>query len=223
MIVVLVDPLYGGNVGLVARVAANFCIQELRIVNGCDPGDEARIRAKHGRPILDRAKRYGDLQSAIDDLDITIATTGILAKKEKDWTRNSLSPKEVKERIGAYSGKIGLLFGRENYGLYNAELELADMVMHIPTCDEYPVLNLSHAVAIALFSLSDISAKGAKIPASRMEKELLREEISRALTDTEYPPHRRRKTCLMIYRIMGRAGISEEECRVLMGVLKRMG
>ncbi len=219
--IILVEPLYGGNVGLVARAMANFNVKELRIVKGRETGEEAKRRAKHGLAILEEAKRFEDLPAAIEDLDIIIATTGVLAKKEKDWVRKALGPEQVREKIEKYDGRVGILFGRENYGLYNEELGLADMVMHIPTSEEYPVLNLSHAVAITLYSLIVGSKAKKETPASRRERELLRKEIKRALSDIEYPAHRRRKTYQMIDRILGRAGISDEEFRVLMGVLKR--
>jgi len=66
------------------------------------------------------------------------------------------SPKELRERVKDADGRISILFGRENWGLNNEEVKRSDMICTIPTAEEYPILNLSHAVGIVCYEFSDM-------------------------------------------------------------------
>jgi len=147
MQIILVEPENAGNVGAVARVMKNFGKQKLVLVNPkCDYlSDEAIARAMHGKDILKKCKVIGK----IPELNYLVGTTGKLGGKF-NVNRVCISPKELKTRKG-----MGLVFGRESYGLKNDELEKMDIIISIPTNKDYSILNLSHAVAIILYELSD--------------------------------------------------------------------
>ena len=70
------------------------------------------------------------------------------------------SPKELRERIKDVDGRISILFGRENWGLNNEEVKRSDMICTIPTSAEYPILNLSHAVGVVCYELSNLPLPG---------------------------------------------------------------
>ena len=76
--VVLVEPAGPINVGSVARLCENFNVQELRIVSPkCDYLDqEAKKMAVRGVKILEKAKIYDDVNSALSDCTRIIATCG---------------------------------------------------------------------------------------------------------------------------------------------------
>ena len=93
MRIVLVEPQHPGNVGAVARVMANFGIDDLALVNGCEINDDGFARSKSGRPILEKLKRFDTMKEALADCDIAIATSGIKPKGDKRWFR---APKNVK-------------------------------------------------------------------------------------------------------------------------------
>jgi TrmH family RNA methyltransferase len=123
--------------------------------------------------------------------------------------------------MGSVKGEVALVFGREDYGLYNDELELADALVNIPTGDEYPIMNLSHAVAVVCYELFQPTAKRVKPRDSApVEKEKLNEFFDDLLDSIDYPSHRRRNTKLMWRRMMGRAVPTKWEFYTLAGVLK---
>ena len=54
---------------------------------------------------------------------------------------------------------LAIIFGREDRGLTNSELLLANKTFNIPTSQNNPSLNLSHAVSIALYELNKSSKR----------------------------------------------------------------
>jgi tRNA/rRNA methyltransferase len=54
--VILVRPLYQGNVGAVARSMVNFGLSDLIIVGSFSVEEEARCRAKHANRVLDNIR-----------------------------------------------------------------------------------------------------------------------------------------------------------------------
>ncbi|MCZ7372821.1 MAG: RNA methyltransferase, partial [Candidatus Methanoperedens sp.] len=91
----------------------------------------------------------------------------------------------------------------------------------IPTSKEYPSMNLSHAVAVVLYELSDISS-GERYLADHSDIELLYGHIDEVLADIEYKEHKEGKTKLMLRRILGRAELTGREVQTLRGVLRRI-
>ena len=148
--VVLVEPSGTINVGSVARLCENFNVSELRLIAPkCDHlAQEAKKMSVRGLKILEDAKVYEDLNSALLDCTRIIATCG-----RKDHGDIPLSSNKLSMRWALESGKdetIALIFGREDRGLSNEELLKANKVISLNTSKNYPSLNLSHAVAIVL-------------------------------------------------------------------------
>jgi TrmH family RNA methyltransferase len=123
--------------------------------------------------------------------------------------------------MAGVQGEVAIVFGREDYGLYNDELELADAFVNIQTGEEYPIMNLSHAVAVVLYELFQPSAGRVRpISAAPVEKEKLNEFFDELLDSIDYPAHRRANTRLMWRRMMGRAVPTKWEFYTLAGVIK---
>jgi tRNA/rRNA methyltransferase len=155
---VLVEPRGARNVGSVARLCANFAIEELRLVAPrCDPlGPEARQMAVHGVSHLERAVIFPDLAAALADCRRVVAATGRLegAPLPLREPRDALAWLWAAEAGPSSSGAgAALVFGREDRGLSNDELLRAGCLLQIPAAATYPSLNLSHAVAVALHQL----------------------------------------------------------------------
>ena len=151
-IIILLEPQLEENIGAVARAMANFGLKNLAMVKGCGLADESYARSKSGRPILENSKRFETIEEAIAECDITIGTSGIRPEGDKRWFRAPQDVKKIKEII-AERENPALLFGRENHGLYREELALCEATITIPTNSKYPILNLSHAVAIVLYEI----------------------------------------------------------------------
>jgi len=220
--VVLVEPKNEGNVGAVARAMRNFDFGELVLVRPCPIGTEARKRAMHGVGVLDAAQTVEDFDAAIANVDLVVGTSGIDTASEKRFARIALSPRDLAMRLAPMAGKVALVFGREDFGLFKEEITKCDLLVTIPASKEYPILNLSHAAAILLYELFAATAphRGTR-EASGEEKEKLYEALADLMEAAEYPRHKRARTLVMFRRLLGRAVPSKWEFHALMGVLQR--
>ncbi|WP_269622755.1 RNA methyltransferase [Prochlorococcus marinus] len=152
--IILVEPIGEINLGSIARLCKNFDVNELRLVSPrCDPLSPDSLKmAMHGKSFLENAKIYKELIDAVEDCGHIIATCGRIDHGKSIPLNSS---KHVLEWILKKSTNkpIALVFGREDRGLSNTELLLAQKVISIQTSKDYPSLNLSHAVAIILNNL----------------------------------------------------------------------
>ena len=222
MKVVLIEPQHPGNVGAVARIMANFGIDDLALVNGCEITGEGFARSKSGRPILEKLQRFETMQEALADCDIVIGTSGIKPEGDKRWFRAPQNVKRINKLIDSRK-KPALVFGRENYGLYKDELALCETTITIPTNPDYPVLNLSHAVGIVLYEINrKVKPKRTKRrkSVSQEEFERLVERIMTMLEDSSYPKRKLARSKTTLRRLISRGNPDEGEYENLMGIFK---
>lgn len=220
--VVLVEPKNEGNIGAVARAMRNFGARELVLVRPCEIGDEARKRAMHGLEILESAKTVDSFGEAAAGADLVVGTTGIDTTSEKHFSRIAIPPRDLAGRVDPLDGTVAVMFGREDFGLLEGEIAACDLLVKIPAAVEYPILNLSHAVAIVLYELHQARAsRRSRREASGLEKEKLHEAFAALLEATDYPPHKRARTKVMFRRLVGRAVPSKWEFHALMGTITR--
>lgn len=202
---------------------ANFDFDKLFLVKPCELDDECYARSMHAYNIVENAKIFSSFKEAVKDLDYLVATSSIDHKKDKKHLRNPLMLDEFAEKIFDVDGKIGLIFGREDYGLYNEEIALCDIMLKIPTSESYLSLNLSHAVNLVLYSLyvKNFFSPKKRRTMDKVEKEKLYTSFSELLDGINYPEHKKENTEVMFRRIMGRAMPSKWEFHTLMGVLSK--
>ncbi len=218
--IVLVSPLYEGNVGFAARVMKNFGFTRLVLIDPCEIGDEAFMRAAHASEVLENAERLS-FEEVCARSSIVIATTGEVSKSVCNPMRMPyFSPNEIRELIADIDGRISILFGRENWGLNNEEIQKSDIVCTIPSAKEYPILNLSHAVGIVCYELAHLP-RGEYLLATREEMEYLYAHIDSYLTLIHHPDFKRVPTMLLIRRVLGRAMLTSREATTLHGLLRR--
>ena len=153
--VILVEPKGPLNVGSVARLCANFEVNQLRIVSPkCDIFScETRKMALKGQRFLDKCEIFSSLENAIFDCDLVLASSGRPDNKKDSYFED---PENINKWISSFKqiNNLAILFGREDRGLTNKELLLAHKIFNIPTSRNYTSLNLSHAVSIILYELS---------------------------------------------------------------------
>lgn len=155
--VVVVEPKYQMNIGYIARVSKNFGVRRLFVVNPRMKisGKSAVKFAKHAKELLYGAKVYGSADAAVRDCDIVIGTTGIWRKAGRTFSRILTLDKALSKISRVRNARrVALLIGRDDTGLNSHEMEMCDMVAYIGTDKEYPVLNISHALAIMLYELT---------------------------------------------------------------------
>ncbi len=220
--IILVEPKTPGNIGAIARLMMNFNTKSLSIYNPPKINDEALARAMHAKHILSDFEKITSLPEKLRSMDLVVGTTGITSHKEKEFLRKAETPREFAEKTSDYPGRVGILFGREDKGLSNNELSYCDKLINIPTSENYPIMNLSHAVAVVLYEIFlelddeelDIDIK----EIDESEREMLIELFSIILEQIDYPPHKKRKTETMFRKLLGRATTTRSEYHRLMGV-----
>lgn len=184
------------------------------------------MAVKAGR-LLEEARHYPDLPSALADCRYTIGTTRRFGKYREDF----LSPSQAPQRIipAASEGKVALVFGREDRGLHTSELDHCQAFLTIPTREELPSMNLAQAVSLCLYELAKASgAVEQEVPAAFQgaeahEVEGLFDHMRRTLLDIDFldaqnPDHILRG----LRRIFGRSGLAPREVRILHGLFSRV-
>ena len=158
--VILVEPNGPLNIGSVARLCSNFEVDELRIVSPkCDIFSlDAKKMALKGQKFLDNCKIFYNLENAIFDCDLVLASCGRI-DVSKDLCFESSEDVFNWTKSFKKINNLAIIFGREDSGLTNDELLLANKTFNIPTSMNNPSLNLSHAVSIALYELKKSSKR----------------------------------------------------------------
>ena len=156
--IVLVHPDDSGNIGAVCRSMKTMGLHHLIIA---DPQkyDEHTIeyRAVHAFDIYQNAQFFPTLKEALAGTAISVGTSRRTGKKRKYRT---FLPEEMCDSICQMTeGDVAIVFGNEEHGLTDDELAECNAVVSIPTSDEFPSLNLSHAVQIMCYQLFRSSAK----------------------------------------------------------------
>ena len=150
--IVLVEPQHSGNIGAVARAMKNMAFNRLTLVNPADHlAMEARMMAMHAFDILQQAQIVPTLTQAVEDAGFVIGTTRRLGKARQA----QLSPRAIAPVLLelAHSNPVALLFGREDRGLANEELERCHELITIPAHPEFASLNLAQAVLLVCYEL----------------------------------------------------------------------
>jgi TrmH family RNA methyltransferase len=167
-ILVLVNPQDIVNIASAVRIARNFGIERMRLV---DPEvfDPWRIEgiAHNTAEFVERIEIRPTLADAVSDCVLVAVLTG----RERAAKRRSLRPREAAAELLAASaeGPVALVAGREDSGLTNAELDLCGLVITIATDPSHPSLNLAQAVAIMAYECWN-AAGGDAVPFKRPRK-----------------------------------------------------
>ncbi|MBS1263299.1 MAG: tRNA (cytidine-2'-O-)-methyltransferase TrmJ [Methanonatronarchaeales archaeon] len=219
--VVLVEPRFAGNVGSVARAMKNFGLRELVLVDPPVLGGEARALAAGAGDVL-REARVTDV-SALDGFDLLVGTSGVRAGGDRNPLRvPAHSPRELRELLKSVDGNVGLALGREDKGLYREELERCDVFVSIPTSEEYPVMNLSHAAAVLLYELRGLEHGGVEM-AGGEELDALYRTVEDVVSSSRHPTHKRERSSSILKGVFGRAGLTARETHTLIGLIKDLG
>jgi tRNA/rRNA methyltransferase len=220
---ILVEPRNEENIGAVARVLKNFGLTDLYLVNPPTLRAKAFSVASHAADLLSACTIVSTLDEAIANAALVVGTTSQSGvSTDRHLRRPFFTPRELKAKVKEKRGLLALLFGREDTGLVNEELMRCDLVLRIPTSPGYPVMNLSHAVAVVLYELSELETVLGTTPLAGVEeKERLYEHFRAFLDEIEYRPHKKAKTLLMLRRILGRAELTAVEVRTLHGILSK--
>jgi len=240
--VVLNKPEHVANIGAIARVMKNFNFERLIIYNPNEKAEKIRSYhtqgfAMHGKEILFKAEVI-TIENQIDHLsgfnelmnrfDIKIATTA----KGMHYTnirRLATFPAELTLPVSERSLKIALVFGRESRGLTNDEIEMADLILRIPSSEEYPTLNLSQACGIILYEIYKKIhnleiGRGLKpvLLANKNDKQMLYNLIKNLITNIRIRTYREENVFFAFKNVFERAFVSKKELNLIIGVFSKL-
>jgi tRNA/rRNA methyltransferase len=227
MRIVLVRPRGMMNVGSVARAMKNVGIMELALVNPAAPPShpDARVMAVRAHDILEDALVFSRLTDAIADCTWVIGTTRRWGKGREGL----IDPRQMAAEIAdmAQQNKIAVVFGPEDRGLSNRDLDLCQRLVSIPSHEEYGSLNLAQAVMIICYEIYLATNHQEADPRTRrmatseelegmyyhMEETLLRI----GFLDQNNP----KRIMAVLRRIFSRARLNPREVKILRGICRQ--
>ena len=161
--IVLVDTIHPGNIGSVARAMKTMGLSRLSLVNPrVFPSDDAIALSGNATDVLKNAKIYKNIREAIKDSTFVYATSSRDRSIQWPIKDAASAAKDIHAEVNN-NKEISIIFGKEDRGLTNDELENANRLIEIPANPIYPVLNLAMSVQIISYEIfkasSDIKLK----------------------------------------------------------------
>jgi TrmH family RNA methyltransferase len=150
--IILVGTTHPGNIGATARAMKNMGLADLRLVNPkYFPHEDATVRAAGADDILQATRVVTSLEEALGDC--TYAAGASARSRTIGWP--SMAPRECAERLVQESahGVAAVVFGPENSGLTNEDLDRCNTLLTIPTEPGFSSLNLAMAVQVLAYEL----------------------------------------------------------------------
>lgn len=237
--VVLVETSHPGNIGAVARAMKNMGVTELVLVRPeAFPHEKAFARSSGASDLLEGAATVVDtLEEAISDCVEVIGASA----RSRSLTWPVLNPRDCARQVCGrlQQGTVALVFGREDNGLSNEELQRCHYHVQIPSNPDFSSLNLAMAVQVmtyeirmhTLFSGGEVDDEWASThdpseagweerAATVQETENFLEHLERTLTTTGFHnPERPRQLMVRMRRLFQRAHPDQMEINILRGIL----
>lgn len=224
--IVLVEPIYGGNVGSVCRAMANMGISDLALVAPANlEMNEARKMAVHAADILENHSEFESLGEAVADCGVVMGATA----REGLYRQHARPPRDWADKVldVAREQKAALVFGREDNGLSNEELAFCTQIIQIPSSEQYPSLNLAQAVMICCYEIFVASQtyeppqeKSDEAPSELRERmfEMWRETLLQVgFMEEDKADH----MMLGLRRILSRGPLSVDDVKIMMGIARQ--
>ncbi len=230
--IVLVGTTHPGNIGGAARAMKNMGLERLYLVQPKQfPDEQAQWRAASAADVLERATVADTLAEAIGDCQFVVGTSA--RERRIPWPRQDA--RACSRRIadaGAGGEQVAVLFGREDRGLTNDELQSCNLHLTIPTADAYSSLNLAMAVQIVSYEILMAAAGPAATEplreddawdapfSSREDMERFYLHLEQTLTEIGFlNPAAPRQLMARLRRLYNRVRLDEMELNILRGIL----
>ena len=230
-VVILAEPQLAENIGAVARVMANFGLEDLRMVRPRDgwPQRRAWETSSGADWILDAARVFDRTEDALADLRLVLASTA----RPREARLPVHTPREAAGELRAVAphGPVGLLFGAERTGLSADDVALCQGIVTIPIDPRHWSLNLAQAVCVNAYewrvgieNSPPAAFLEADPPADAAALHGLFGHLETELEDAGFfhPPE---KTPAMVRNLrvpLARARLTDQEVRTFRGVISAL-
>jgi len=220
--VILVEPAVAGNVGSTARAIKTMGLRDLVVLNGCKfKGTAQAIMMGHGAAdILENAREVATWEEATAGLHWTIGTTH---RKRRAQFAHPMTSHAAGKRVAdlAREHRVGLVFGREDSGLTDIELQRCNEPSTVPSGAAHPSLNLSQAVMIYAYeifqaSLTELPPRRHEL-ATVQEVEQMLKHLGESLGTIGFKPHQGDPESFLrsLRRVLSRAPLEKRDVNVL--------
>lgn len=227
---ILVRPRYPENIGAAARIAYNFGIPELTVVRAREYEEERMLKmATHNASHLIKSMRVvATTAEAAGPYHFIVATTARQGRQRVRMHSPRLVMEEVRPLAQDPANRIGLMFGPENTGLTNEDLDLCQYYSTIPTAD-FSSLNLAQAVAIHCYELYMSLLTGPATPsatpvdhANSFDLEGMYEHVGEALAEVTFLDDNNRTYWMRsIRQFLGRVHLTKKEASLIRGICRK--
>lgn len=242
--IVLIGTSHPGNIGGVARAMKNMGLRDLALVTPrCEArSSEAISRASGADELIAAARIHETLDTAVGDATLVVGASA--RSRTLPWPM--ITPRQLSETLAAelapIDARVALVFGREDTGLTNAELQRCHRHVHIPTAADFSSLNLSAAVQVIAYECrqawldaqesSQANTQDDDVPfgtawdnplASHADLERFFEHLERSLIAIDFhDPDNPRQLMARLRRLYLRARPDQMEINILRGILSAM-
>lgn len=227
--IVLVETSHPGNIGAVARAMKTMQMEKLTLVKPkIFPSSEATSRAAGADHILASAHVVNSLPEAIADCQLVFGASA--RSRTISWPEST--PRECAEKVVVNQPvqPVAIVFGRENSGLNNQELDLCNFLLKIPCNPAFSSLNIAAAVQVVCYELfvaagvqqeNRVGDRGDSPLASGEQMELFYTHLHQALLDIGFMHKDRSKSIMRrLRRIYNRIQLDSKEVDILRGILR---
>lgn len=226
--IVLVGTTHPGNIGSSARAMKVMGFHELSLVSPRNfPAAAATAMASGADDLLVSAQVVESVEEAVADCAMVFGTTA--RDRHLQWPILSPRAASAEVEIALTDGPVALVFGREQAGLTNAELDLCQRVIRIPTDPNFNSLNLAQAVQICVYELRNKIGNESKHNdgggdrdrmATAMELDRLYQHLIGSMAKVGYfDPTNPRLLERRLRRLLNGSNVRKSEAQILRGYL----
>jgi tRNA (cytidine32/uridine32-2'-O)-methyltransferase len=228
---VLVGTQHPGNMGAAARAMKTMGLSRLVLVAPEKPlDDEAFRRSAGAEDVLGDAPVVATLAEAVADCTLVLGCTARARRVQLEELLPAVAAQRALAKA-AEPAEVAFVFGRERTGLTNEELQLCHLAVHIPSNPDFSSLNLAAAVQVLAYETRMAVLGGVagaapadpefrEQPASHAQVEGMFAQLGQTLDDIDFHKGRAPESAMRkLRRLFLRTGLSEQEVRLLRGIL----
>lgn len=160
--IVLINTSHPGNIGAAARAMKNMGLGRLYLVAPKQYPDEKAVwRAASALDILDNAVLCESLDEALAGCHLVVGTSA----RDRSIPWPMMDVRQAAESVvnEPEGHEVAILFGREDRGLTNEELQRCNFHLQIPANPDYSSLNLGAAVQVVSYELRVAALAGSNL------------------------------------------------------------
>jgi tRNA (cytidine32/uridine32-2'-O)-methyltransferase len=243
--IVMVNTTLPANIGSALRAMKTMGLSKLVLVAPKTyPHPDINALAAGATDLIEQIEIVDTLEDAIKDCQIVFGTSA--RSRTIPWPLLDVRPAATKAMtaVATEQQEVAILFGREDRGLTNEELAMANYHLTIPVNTDYGVLNVAQAIQVISYELRMAAIEHVEHPqaakdtmqvidgvemqwdeplVNHAQMEQFYPHIEQMLADIEFmDPKNPRLLPLRLRRLFGRIQLDRMEYHLLRGIFSRV-